>query len=143
EAGGGRGRARPWRMRHIGMTVPGPGKLDATAEIAASAVARLFRGRWFARHQAWQETKAAYPKEWRDAPDDSEFVFYLTPEELKELNQELLAILRPRNRDRLTDPSRRPPGAVPVELLLLSYPIAMPPPGGGDVPGQSLEERDG
>ncbi|HEX3958279.1 MAG TPA: hypothetical protein VHZ03_16910 [Trebonia sp.] len=105
-------------------------------------MARLFRERWFARHQAWQETKAAYPKEWRDAADDSEFVFYLTPDELKELNQELLAILRPRNRDRLTDPSRRPPGAVPVELLLLSYPIAMPPPAGDPVPGQSLEERD-
>src|SRR5580693_1042753 len=46
EAGGGRGRARPWRMRHIGMTVPGPGKLDATAQIAAHAVARLARERW-------------------------------------------------------------------------------------------------
>ena len=129
EAGGGRGRARPWRMRHLGMTVPGPGKLDASAAIAADAVVRLARERWLARHQAWQETKAAYPAAWRDAADDSEFLIYLTPEELKELNEELVAILRPRYRDRLTDPSRRPAGAAPVELLLLAYPVALPQPG--------------
>jgi len=128
EAGGGRGRARPWRMRHLGMTVPGPGKLDATAEIAAGAVARLARERWLARHQAWQETRAAYPAQWRDAASDSQFLFYLTPEELKELNEELVTILVPRYRDRLADPSRRPPGAAPVELLLLAYPIALPQP---------------
>ena len=128
EAGGGRGRARPWRMRHLGMTVPGPGKLDATAEIAAGAVARLARERWLARHQAWQETRAAYPAQWRDAASDSQFLFYLTPEELKELNEELVAILRLRHRDRLTDPSRRPAGAAPVELLLLAYPVALPQP---------------
>jgi len=128
EAGGGRGRARPWRMRHIGITVPGPGKLDATAEIVASTVLRMARERWFARHQTWQETKAAYPKEWRDAAEDSQFLFYLTPDELADLNQELVALLRTRFRDRLGDPSRRPSGAVPVELLLLSYPVSPPRP---------------
>lgn len=124
------------------MSVPGPGKLDATAEIAANAVGGLARERWFARHQAWQETKVAYPPEWRDAADNSEFLFYLTPQELKELNVELIALLRPQFRDRLTDPSKRPPGAVPVELLTLSYPIALPQPSGGDDPGQSPEEPD-
>jgi hypothetical protein len=33
---------------------------------------------------------------------------------------------------RLEDPSSRPPGSVPVETLLLSYPTAAPEPGGDD-----------
>jgi DNA-binding transcriptional ArsR family regulator len=127
EAGGGRGRARPWRIRHVGMSVPGPSKLDPVAELAADTLAALARERWFARHQAWQETKAAYPPEWRDAADNNEFVLYLTASELRELNDELIGFLLPRVRGRIADPSSRPPGAVPVEMLLLSYPIALPP----------------
>jgi DNA-binding transcriptional ArsR family regulator len=140
EAGGGRGRARPWRIRHIGMTVPGPGKLDAAAGLAAETASRLFRERWLARHQAWQETKAAYPTEWRDAADSSEFLLYLTAGELRQLNDELTRLLTPWLRDRLTDPSRRPPGAVPVELLLLSYPIEMPGRDGNGSPARSAAE---
>ncbi len=108
------------------MRVPEPGKLEATAQIAASTVSRLARERWLARHRAWQETRASYPGQWRDAAEDSEFLLYVTSEELKELNQELEGMLALRYRDRLTDPSRRPPGAAPVELLLLSYPVAPP-----------------
>jgi DNA-binding transcriptional ArsR family regulator len=134
EAGGGRGRARPWRMRHIGLTVPGPGKLDAAAELAADTLSRLALDRWFARHQAWQETKAAYPPQWRDAAENIEMVFYLTAGELRQLNDELRDLLLPRIKDRLTDPSRRPPGAAPVELLVLSYPIELPQPDGSGQP---------
>jgi DNA-binding transcriptional ArsR family regulator len=137
EAGGGRGRARPWRIRHIGMTIPGPGKLDAAAELAAGLLGRLARDRWFARHQAWHEAKAAYPPEWRDAAGDSEWVLYLTADELRELNDELIGRVVPRFRERVTDPSTRPPGAVPVEMILLTYPIGPPP--GGDA-GPRAEE---
>ena len=41
----------------------------------------------------------------------------------------MLALLLPRFRERLTDPSLRPPDAVPVEILVLAYPISLPPPG--------------
>jgi hypothetical protein len=55
-------------------------------------------------------------------------------EELEQLNEELTALLLSRCRERLTDPSLRPAGAVPVEMLLFSYPIAMPPAGPPGVP---------
>jgi len=142
EAGGGRGRARPWRMRHVGVTIPGPRRLDPAAQLAADTLARLVRERWFSRYQAWQETKAAYPPQWRDAADNSEFLLYLTAEELRQLNNELLNLLLPRFRERLANPAARPPGAVPVELLLLSYPIDAPPPGGDDVPGPPPAQED-
>jgi hypothetical protein len=141
EAGGRQGRARPWRMTFIGMSLAGSG--DRDAEIAADAAARLFRERWFARYQTWLEAKAAYPSEWRDAADNSEYVFYLTAGELKQLNQELAALLMPRIWERLTDPSKRPPGSAPVEMLLLSYPIGLPEPGNDDDGTQPHAGEDG
>ena len=63
-----------------------------------------------------------FPREWRDAAGSSENVIYMTARALEELHQELLALLLPRYRERLTDPSLRPPDAVPVEFLVLAYP---------------------
>jgi DNA-binding transcriptional ArsR family regulator len=123
EAGGGKGRARPWRITSIGMRVSNTHD-DPETEIAATTLWRLMRERQLDRYRTWLETRATYPRQWRDAADDSQLVFYLTAEELKQLNEELLAMLRPRALERLTDPSLRPPGAVPVEMLVFSYPMS-------------------
>jgi predicted transcriptional regulator len=134
EAGGGKGRARPWRMTSIGQQISSHG--DPEAEVAAGALVRMIRERQLDRYRTWLETKAAYPREWREAAGDSEYVFYLTAEELEQLNQELLDMLRPRALERLTDPSKRPAGSMPVEMLMFSYPIALPEPGGDDRPAE-------
>ena len=122
EAGGGKGRARPWRLTSIGISFGNPHD-DPAAEIAAGALFRLVRERWLDRYRTWVETKGSYPKAWRDAADETEYLFYVTPGELKALNQELLDLLLPRFRDRLTDPAKRPPGALPVEMLMFSFPV--------------------
>jgi len=128
EAGGGKGRARPWRMTSTGLRVANTHD-DPETEIAATALWRLIRERQLDRYRTWLETKATYPRSWRDAADETEFVFYLTAEELEQLNEELQAMLRrSRFQERLTDPSLRPPGAVPVEMLVFSYPLSLPPP---------------
>jgi hypothetical protein len=95
-------------------------------EIAADAVARLARDRALARYRTWLETQHSYPENWRRAADEAEAIFWLTPEELRELNIELQRLLERRIDDRLTDPTKRPPEALPVELLLVSYPIRPP-----------------
>jgi DNA-binding transcriptional ArsR family regulator len=126
EAGGGKGRARPWQVTTIGLSFAAE---DPEAELASAVLLRLIRERQLGRYQTWLDTKSSYPRRWRQAADDSQYLFYLTPEELTQLNQELLALLMPRSRERLTDPSRRPPGAVPVEMLIMSFPVQLPPPG--------------
>ncbi|HEY7014699.1 MAG TPA: helix-turn-helix domain-containing protein [Streptosporangiaceae bacterium] len=138
EAGGGKGRSRPWRMTSIGHSIASTHDDPETA-IAASTLVRLIRERQLDRYRAWRETQATYPREWRDAASDSEYVFYLTAQELDDLNQELLALLRPRVLERLTDPSQRPPGSVPVEMLIFSYPMELPPAEGDDQPGPGRE----
>jgi DNA-binding transcriptional ArsR family regulator len=128
EAGGGVGRARPWRMTSIGMSFAPGG--DPEAKVAAEAALRLFRERQFARYQTWRATQASYPQEWRDASEDSAFMFYLTAGELEQMGREVSEVLMRwfRLEGRMEDPSRRPPDALPVETLVVSYPTAPPQP---------------
>ncbi|MGH3170832.1 MAG: ArsR/SmtB family transcription factor [Trebonia sp.] len=124
EAGGGKGRARPWKMTSVGQLIsPAPG--DAEAQIASNALVRLFRDRQLARYQTWQETRAEYPEEWRNAATNSEYTFHVTPAELRQLNSDVHDLLF-RFWERNEDPSKRPPGALPVETLLFNYPIVPP-----------------
>jgi len=125
EAGGGKGRARPWKISSVGLRW-GTSTGDPEVDLAASAVARLFRDRQLERYRTFRESSASYPQKWRTAASDSEYLFHLTAEELVELNDQLHAILLAFHRDRLVDPSSRPAGAVPVELLLFTYPIELP-----------------
>ena len=124
EAGGGKGRARPWRMTTIGLSVTA--REDPESQLAEDALVRMFRERQLERYRTWLQTRASYPRRWRDASGDSAFVFYLTVEELDQLNKGLSAMLMPLFRERRADPSKRPASSVPVELLLFSYPIAHP-----------------
>lgn len=139
EAGGGKGRSRPWRLTSVGMQFA-TAHDDPETEMAAGALVRMLRERQFGRYLTWLETNKNFPREWRDAAGSSENLIYLTAGELEELNQEVLALLLPRFRERLTDPARRPPDAVPVEILMLAYPISLPPP--GDVPPDEAAADD-
>jgi len=135
EAGGGKGRARPWKMTSIGMNISG-GHGDSETEIAAATLGRLVTDRQIARYQAWTRSSASYPQEWRKAASSNEWVLFLTPSELRQLNAELAEVIIPRFRERFTDPSKRPQGALPVEYLLFSYPVAVPgADAGGDPEG--------
>jgi DNA-binding transcriptional ArsR family regulator len=125
EAGGGKGRARPWRMSSIGMRLAGAHD-DPETELAASTLVRMMRDRQLDRYRTWRETKTSYPLQWQKAADDSEFVLFLTAAELKQLGDELSELLLSRFRDRLANPSLRPAGSLPVELLVMSYPISLP-----------------
>jgi len=126
EAGGGKGRARPWRMKSIGMSFGASHNTDPEYEIASRTLAQMYRERSFARYRTWMESQASFSPEWRKAAESSEYVFYLTADELAELNQEMTTILINRYLERLNDPTLRPAGSVPVEMLVMSFPIQLP-----------------
>jgi DNA-binding transcriptional ArsR family regulator len=127
EAGGGPGRSRPWRRTVDGTRFSSVQESTETA-VAAGVLERMLRERNLERYHDWIENRASYPAEWREAASNSEHVLWMTPEELQQLNEELLELLVPRFRERRSDPDARPAGALPVELLLLSFPMS--PPGG-------------
>ena len=126
EAGGGKGRARPWRVTSVGLELSGAG--DAETEVAQSALTRVLRERYLSRYATWVETQGSYPAEWRGAAGESEFITYLTPDELQALNRDLQRLLFDRFPERLADRSARPEGSLPVELLVFSYPVQPPVP---------------
>jgi DNA-binding transcriptional ArsR family regulator len=123
EAGGGKGRARPWRMTTLDLAFQGHD--DPEAELAADVLTGIFVERQRDRYRTWQDTKAAYPSEWRRAAGETEVVLYLTAAELTQLREELSELLRPLD-ERRADPSKRPPGSVPVEMITFSYPLNPP-----------------
>jgi DNA-binding transcriptional ArsR family regulator len=123
EAGGGKGRARPWKMKTLSIAIGGHG--DPEAELAADVLGGMILERQRDRYRTWQDTKAAYPSEWRKAAGESDFVLHLTAAELKQLRGELDELFD-RLQERDADPSKRPPGSAPVEMVLFSYPLSPP-----------------
>jgi hypothetical protein len=124
EAGGGKGRAKPWRMTTTGLSVTA--REDPESQLAEEALRRMVRQQQIERYWAWLNTRSGYPRRWQDAAEDSEYVIHLTVDELEQLGKDLTAILMPLFEKRMADPAKRPPGSVPVQLLLLSHPIAYP-----------------
>jgi DNA-binding transcriptional ArsR family regulator len=125
EAGGGKGRARPWRVVSIGMQLTSEGD-DPDSNVAATAVAQILIERHLSRYQAWRQSRSNYPKEWRRAAAESQFLLFVTAAELDEFNEELATLVLSRFGERLTDHSTRPAGSVPVEMLTFSYPLDLP-----------------
>jgi DNA-binding transcriptional ArsR family regulator len=134
EAGGGKGRARPWRLTSIGISFSNTND-DPATELAANVLSRMVHERQLERHRTWLETRPSFPRAWREASDDTQYLFYLTPSELKELNKEIVDLLLPKFQARLTDPAQRPAGSAPVELLMFSYPLQLPAADSDSEPG--------
>lgn len=125
EAGGGKGRARPWRMASEGLhltVTPG----DAESELAAEALGRLIQERQSSRYQTWRDTRHSYPEEWVRAATNAEYLIYLTAAELRQLNDDIGTLIESRFGHRYFRPEDRPAGSLPVEILLIDYPVAPP-----------------
>ncbi len=121
EAEGGTGRQRPWRLVNVGMRMTDVHE-DADTALAAGALARVVQERWLSRARAGMEQRKLLPDVWREVTGSDQMTLYVTPEEMKELNDELLAILF-RYRERIADPSKRPEGSRPIEHVAFYYPV--------------------
>jgi predicted transcriptional regulator len=121
EAGGGRGRERPWQRVRTVIHVSSHQE-DPRASVSAEMLQRVWLDRVLGRARDAVSSTDALPDVWRDAREASQSVQFLTPEETKELADEVIAVLR-RYEDRRDDPSRRPDGVLPVELLFFAYPL--------------------
>lgn len=125
ETGEGTGRRRPWRVTRLGVSFD-PDAADPAVARAGSEVLSLLRERQLERYRGWRATRGGWSDAWRAAAVDDEFAYWLTPDELAVLGAELEAKLLAIGRERLADPALRPEGALPVELLLLAYPMREP-----------------
>ena len=120
EAEGGTGRRRPWKLAHLGMSFTDVHDDPETAT-AARGLDRVLRDRYFARARAAFEERHALPKEWRAVTGMNQMGLYLTPDELKAIDEEIIELLFKRYADRRTPSPDHPEGAERVEILTLAY----------------------
>jgi hypothetical protein len=124
EAGPAPGRSRPWRLTTSRMHFTDLHE-DPDAAIAARELDRILRERYLTRLDAFYATRGDYPLAWQEITGGSQALLHVTPEELKSVDEQIMAILE-RYQDRNTDPARRPADSLPVEILLFAYPVRTP-----------------
>ena len=120
EAGGGRGRERPWTVVHRSVKISTGSLDDRQARVAAEALEGVWLDRWLGSIRR-AVVGRSWPPEWEEAALASQSLVFLTAEETTQVGSEIRAILG-RYLDRRTDPSARPPGALPVEVTVFGYP---------------------
>ncbi len=124
QASTGPGRSRSWRLTRIGMRFTDVHRRRRDAD-RRSGVGAHFARAILARLQAYYELRSSYPVRWQEVTGESEFMLYVTPEELRAVDQEVTAILH-RFRGRIADRELRPPDSLPIEVLLFAYPVRPP-----------------
>lgn len=121
EAGGGRGRERPWRATadFTEWHARGPGGEPDEASLMMS---RLVVEKYFEEAIEWLERQPSEPPDWAEAASESDSVLYLTAAEARELTERVGALLEPYV-ERLEDRAKRPSGARPVNFVRLVFPL--------------------
>jgi hypothetical protein len=119
EAGGGKGRERPWTAAHKVISVSSRDQ-DAQSAVAAKSLARFWNVQVIDRIRRAFEA-ASWPVGWEHGSHTSTSILYLTPEETTRLSREMTSILTPYD-DRQFNPSLRPAGAMPVQVSLFAFP---------------------
>lgn len=127
EAGGGRGRERPWRATASLTDVPEVAD-DPELARAAQLLRSIVLERNFAGAVRWLDARADEPAKWQRSAQFNDLLLYLTAPELDELSQGIQA-LHDRYADRLTNPELRPPGSRLVSYVQLAFPILDDPRG--------------
>jgi hypothetical protein len=121
EAGGGKGRERPWTLVNRSMTIT-TDQPDPQAALAADELGRLWLERWIDRTRRVYGSHNKMPG-WEEASGWSSSHVFLTPDEATRLRDEMRLILH-RYEGRLADPALRPEGALPVEWTIFAAPVA-------------------
>jgi hypothetical protein len=124
EAGPAPGRSRPWRLTTHRMHFTDLHE-DPDTAIAARELDQMLRERYFARLTAFYAARSSYPLAWQETTGGSQARIHVTPEELRTVDEQIMAILE-RYLDRNTDPAKRPAESLPVEVLLFAYPVRHP-----------------
>ena len=120
EAGGGKGRERPWRPTAMFTHWP---EIAEDPEVAAAAglLTSVVTENYFDQTRRWIDARSGEPEEWQRAAHFGDSCMYVTAAELAELGEQVRALVD-RYLDREIDPGLRPPGSRPVTYLHLAFP---------------------
>lgn len=121
EAGGGRGRERPWQATASSTEWAAAGGGEEADE-AGAMLSRLVVERHFQSALDWLGRRAEEDPEWIEATTISDALVYMTPDELRSLDKGVRALLEPYLK-RLEDPTPAE-GARPVNVMVIGFPLS-------------------
>jgi DNA-binding transcriptional ArsR family regulator len=121
EAGGGRGRERPWQATAITTEWAARGG-DEETDAAGTLLSRVVVERYLQNAIAWLDRRGSEDPEWVEAATISDALVYMTPAELREVEKGFRALLEPFLR-RLETAEPPASGARPVNLIALGFPM--------------------
>jgi DNA-binding transcriptional ArsR family regulator len=125
EAGGGRGRERPWRATAISTEWAARGP-DEETDAAGALLSRVVVERYMQNAIAWLERRGSEDPQWVEAAPINDALVYMTPEELHELDVNIRALLEP-YLQRIEKAEPPAPEARPVNVIALAFPLAGKP----------------
>jgi DNA-binding transcriptional ArsR family regulator len=126
EAGGGRGRSRPWQAVTLVYNFEESDNPEQAA--AGEALDAVVQERNYGQLRQWWSQRRSYSVKWRRASFNSRTLTYVTADELRQLGEDLNELLL-RYKDRTLDKSRRPPDALPIQLVAYGHPLPPTPTG--------------
>jgi hypothetical protein len=121
EAGGGRGRERPWTLVNRSVRITSQ-QADPQAALAAGELGRVLLDRWLERARKVFGAPNRVPG-WDNASGWTHSHAFLTPDETEALMNDMRRLLQ-RYLARTDDPAARPPGSMPVDWAIFAAPIA-------------------
>lgn len=123
ETGEGRGRERWWRAAtQMHTFTQRDVAYDPDAQAAADWLRRYYLRSFVDRFQAWLDVHEAWPMDWQEVGDASDYLLRLSPQRLAELNAEVSAVI-----ERYRDPDPDDPDARPVEFDVHAFPLGPEP----------------
>ncbi|MGH2940769.1 MAG: helix-turn-helix domain-containing protein [Solirubrobacterales bacterium] len=128
EAGGGRGRERPWQATANGHEWAARGPSEEVDE-AGDLLSRVVVERWFEEAVNWVDRRHEETREWANAATANDRMIAVTPAELEDIDRRVAEILQP-YMDRVARPETQPEGARAAVLIQLAFPFPdeQPPP---------------
>ena len=124
EAGGGRGRERPWKATaEFTSWQRAPVRGDAGA--ARTALDRVLAQRYLDQIVDWFERRSSEPEEWLELSGLGDWTLYLTRVELKQLEDRIDSLVEP-YLERSIDPAARPTSARQVTFIHALLPEGEP-----------------
>jgi len=122
EAGGGRGRERPWRATAI-STEWGSRADDEETDAAGALLSRVVVERYMQSALGWLERRGSEDPEWIEAGSISDALVDMTADELREFEGRIRSLLEPYLR-RMEAGEPPAEGARPVSVMALGFPLA-------------------
>ncbi len=123
ETGEGHGRERWWRAStEMHSFTQRDVAYDADGQAAADWLRRYYLRSFLERYGAWLDEHAAWPLEWQEVADASDYLLRVSPRRLAELEAEISTLV-----ERYRDPDPDDAEARPVEIHLHAFPLDRAP----------------